>query len=350
MAQLCLLVSADEGLVRILLPEQRRVTLGRGPKSQVRLGDASVSRDHAALHVGAPPAGSADGAPKVSLEDLRSANGSSVLGYRLEPKQRCPLPLGATFDLASTTLLVHEKRRLPSPAKASAKASRAAVGAKAAAKPARAARGVRPVCVDPKSQRIHALLDVLGPSPLDVLVVGETGTGKRMFAHAIVARSPRAGKPCVTVDSGTLDLEQLDAARDEAGAGGTLIFERVDELPRELHDKVLASHRGGPRRIFTARAEGLRLATMVSGFSIAMPPLRARREDIVPLAELFLAKSARQLQERVPRLSEQAKNALSRHEWPRNARELEGVMDRAALDADGAEWIDLEHLRLPRYE
>jgi transcriptional regulator with PAS, ATPase and Fis domain len=52
----------------------------------------------------------------------------------------------------------------------------------------------------------------------------------------------------------------------------------------------------------------------------------------------------------VPRLSEQAKNALTRHEWPRNARELEGVMDRAVLDADGAAWIDLEHLRLPRYE
>lgn len=326
MAQLCLLVSADEGLVRIPLPERRRLTFGRAARCDVALDDASMSREHAALHLGPGTP------PRLAVEDLRSANGSSVLGYRLDPRQKCPLPLGVAFDLGSTTLLIHERRKVPR------------------AKPSRAPRGrVDPISVDPKSQRVHALLDVLGPSTLDVLVVGETGTGKRVYAHALIARSSRAKKPMVTVDSGTLDLAQLQAAREEA-AGGTLLFERVDELPRELHEKVLGPHRGGPRRIFTARAEGLRLASMMAGFAVAMPPLRARRDDIVPLAELFISRSARQLQERVPRLSEQAKNALTRHEWPRNARELEGVMDRAVLDADGAEWIDLEHLRLPRYE
>ena len=324
MAQLCLLVSADEGLVRIPLPPRRRLTFGRAQRCDFVLDDASVSREHAALHVGPGLP------PRLALEDLRSANGSSVLGYHLDPRQKCPLPVGCMFELASSTLLVQERRKIPTP------------------KPGRG-RGPRPIAVDPKTQRIHALLDVLGPSSLDVLVVGETGTGKRTFAHAIVARSPRAKKPLVSLDSGTLDHAELAAAQKEAGAG-TLLFERVDELPRELHEKVLGPHRGGPRRLFTARAEGLRLASMMTGFAVAMPPLRARREDIVPLAELFTERSAKQLKEQVPRLSEQAKNALTRHEWPRNARELEGVMDRAVLDADGAEWIDLEHLRLPRYE
>jgi two-component system, NtrC family, response regulator AtoC len=327
-AQLCLLVSADEGLVRIPLPQvgtRRRLTFGRAARCDIPLNDASMSREHAALLIGQ------GSVPKLAVEDLRSANGTHVLGYKLDPRQKCPLPLGAVFDLASTTLLVHERRKLPQP------------------KPLRPVRGPKPVAVDPHSQRIFALLDVLGPSSLDVLLVGETGTGKRTYAHALVARSSRAKKPLVTVDSGTLDLAQLSAAREEAGAG-TLLFERVDELPRELHGKVLGPHRGGPRRLFTARAEGLRLASMMAGFSVALPPLRARRDDIVPLAEVFIERSAKQLQEKPPRLSEQAKNALTRHEWPRNARELEGVMDRAVLDADGAEWIDLEHLRLPRYE
>ena len=323
LSQLALLVSADEGLRRISIPAgRRRVTIGRAKKCDLVLDDGSVSREHAAIYTGV----------RLALEDLGSSNGTWLLGRRMDAHEKAQLPLGAAFDLAESTMLVHDRRKIPRLKPSSGRAAKAG-----------------PVVADPRSLRLYGFLQVIAPSPLDVLLVGDTGTGKRTYAHALVARSPLAKKPLVTVDCGTLDHAQLGAAREEAGSG-TLLFERVDELPDSLRSKVLGPRRGGPRRIFTARAAGPRLATEISGFALAMPPLRMRREDILPLARLFVERSAKQLHERTPELSEQAANALTRHEWPRNVRELESVIDRAVLDADGAEWIDLEHLRLPRYE
>jgi DNA-binding NtrC family response regulator len=304
------------------LGAKRFVVGGREASCSVVIDAGSVSRKHAALHLG----------PRPTLEDLGSSNGTLLLGERVE-KTKVPLPLGAAFDLAGTTLLLQEKKRLP------------AVLPKT--------RGVRkngPIVADPLARRIWALVEILGPSPLDVLIAGETGAGKRTYAEALVARSDRAKKPFVAIDSGTLDGASLAAALDEAD-GGTILFERVDELPAPLRPRVLGPRlKTSARRIYTAHTLATRLAATIGGFAVAIPPLRARRDDIVPLACLFAARSAAQLDEPVPQISEQAANALTRHEWPRNVRELQGVMDRAVIEADGAKWIDLEHLRLPRYE
>jgi transcriptional regulator with AAA-type ATPase domain len=324
---LSLLVSADEGLVRLPLPQGKRLVLGRRETCDVVLDDDSASRRHAALHVQTG---------RVLLEDLGSSNGTFLLGRRLGRREKAILPLGAAFDLAGTTLVLHERRKLP-----------AAVGASRA----RARRGT-PLVADPAMARLYALLEVLAPSTADVLVLGETGTGKRMYAEAILARSPRAKGPYVTVDCGTLDKAALTAALEEADRG-TILFERVHDLPPALRPKVLGTKRtraAAPRRIFTAYPEARKLALAFNGFSLEIPPLRRRRDDIAPLARLFATRSAKQLGEPTPELSQQASNALTRHEWPRNVRELQGVMDRAVIDADGAAWIDLEHLRLPRYD
>jgi DNA-binding NtrC family response regulator len=317
-----LLLSTDEGLRLAPLGRKRVVVLGRDASCDVVIDDGSVSRKHAALHLGRRP----------TLEDLGSSNGTCLLGTRLESKAKVLLPLGATFDLAGTTLLLQEKKKL------------------SASPPRRRDRRISPIVADALARRVWALVEVIGPSPHDVLIAGETGCGKRTYAGALVARSDRSKKPLVAVDSGTLDGASLAAAVEEAN-GGTLLFERVDELPAPLRPRVLGPRlRTSARRMYTARTGAERLAGTISGFAVAIPPLRARRDDIVPLARLFVARSAAQLDVPVPELSEQAANALTRHEWPRNVRELQGVMDRAVIEADGAKWIDLEHLRLSHYD
>jgi transcriptional regulator with AAA-type ATPase domain len=322
---LSLLVTTDERLVRVLVPARRRIVLGRAEGCDVRIDDGSVSRRHAVLHL----------ATRVAIEDLGSANGTWVLGARLPHGGRAALPLGAAFELAGTTLILQVRRKLPPDA----------VG------PARAKKKLAAVVVaDPAMVRRYALLDVIAASDLDVLVAGEAGTGKRVFAETLIARSPRAKKPLVVVDGGTIDPRSMADALKGA-VDGTLLVQRADELPPAIAPKLLAAPKGHKaRRIFTAHGDGVALARAIGGFSMYLPPLRERREDILPLARAFASRSAAQLDEPVPEISEQAANALTRHDWPRNVRELQGVIDRAIIDADGAAWIDLEHLRLPRYD
>jgi DNA-binding NtrC family response regulator len=318
-------MSTEEECSITPLPRRRTVLVGRDAACDVVLDDRSVSRRHAALHLGA----------RTALEDLGSSNGSWLLGVRIRSKAKTPLPLGAMFELGGTTLIVHERKRLP---------------ANAPRNRGRKAANSKVVVADPATRRLWRLVEVIGPSSLDVLVAGETGTGKRTYAEALVARSDRAKRPFVAVDSGTLDAASLAAALDEA-ADGTVLFERVDEVPASLRARVLKPRRRSPaRRLYTAQTDTERLAKAIGGFSVVVPPLRARTDDIVPLALRFAARSAAQLDEAAPALSDQAANALTRHEWPRNLRELQGVMDRAVIHADGAAWIELEHLRLPRYD
>ncbi|MCK6548976.1 sigma-54 dependent transcriptional regulator [Myxococcota bacterium] len=224
----------------------------------------------------------------------------------------------------------------------------------------------------------------IAASEVSVLVTGETGTGKELYARALHELSGRARGAFVPVNCGALPIDIADnelfghtagaythAAETQSGlvesaGGGTLFLDEVDALPlaiqvkllRFLQDRsyrrlgcptlriadvrVVAAMNAEPR---SAVAEGrlrsdlyYRLATV----SVEMPPLRERRDDIVELAEHFLREHGGDDR----RLSPFAVAALLRYDWPGNVRELEGVIRRAVILAEGCE-VSPEHLVLP---
>jgi transcriptional regulator with GAF, ATPase, and Fis domain len=224
--------------------------------------------------------------------------------------------------------------------------------------------------------RVFRLLDVLQHSEATVLVTGESGTGKEVVARVIHAQSPRREGPFVAVNAAALPGALLEselfghvrgaftgatrdrAGRFEAASGGTLFLDEVGDLPLHLQVKllrVLQEHTyervgdDAPRktcaRIVAATNRDLRQAVLRGSFRedlyyrlrvfpIELPPLRARREDIEPLARLLLssvcARTGRALQ-----FSPDALRALLSHDWPGNVRELENALEFAVTVCRG---------------
>lgn len=228
------------------------------------------------------------------------------------------------------------------------------------------------VFIDPRSQRLHAELEALAPTSLAILIQGETGSGKELLARQIHRSSQRPGL-FVAVNCGALGGAQAQAelfghsagqSRPSAAGrtgwvgsatGGTLYLDEIADLPRCLQDQLLATlqtgeiHRVGTTqptpvavRLIAATSIDLARAVWAGTFSpelfeylnagfIALPPLRQRPADILPLAEYFLAMYAERLELPLPAISEDAVSALQRHRWPGNTRELENVIHFALL-------------------
>ncbi|MFN4325135.1 MAG: sigma-54 interaction domain-containing protein [Azonexus sp.] len=222
----------------------------------------------------------------------------------------------------------------------------------------------------------------VAPSDAAVLLQGESGTGKELVANAIHHMSRRATKPFVAVDCSGLAETLFESelfghergaftgavARKtglvEAAAGGTLFIDEVGDIPLSIQVKLLRLLETGTFRrvgstelrradIRVVSATHRPLADMVRDgsfrqdlfyrlniFPIHLPPLRERRDDIVPLAEALLARVAggRQL-----RLGRAAIGWLRDYAFPGNVRELRNLLERACLLCDGDE-IDLRHL------
>lgn len=221
-----------------------------------------------------------------------------------------------------------------------------------------------------------------------VLILGETGTGKELFAQAIHYLSARAGHPCVAVNCGALppDLVEAELFGHARGAftsahesrvglvaqaqGGTLFLDEVDSLTpvaqvkllRFLQDKSYRSV-GGSReqhadvRIVCAsngdlidhcRTGAFRgdLFYRLNVLTLNLPPLRERGDDLIDLAQLFLVRFARQYERPAVRLGVQALQRLRAHAWPGNVRELEHVIERAVLLAPGND-LQPQDLDLP---
>jgi formate hydrogenlyase transcriptional activator len=235
----------------------------------------------------------------------------------------------------------------------------------------------------PALKRALAEVELAAPAGTTVLLLGETGTGKELFARAIHNLSPRRDRTfvkinCAAIPSGLLESELFGHERGaftgainqkigrfELADRGTLFLDEVGDLPLELQPKLLRvlqeqefERLGGNRTqrvdVRVVAATNQDLAKLVSErafrsdlyyrlnvFPIQIPALRERAEDLPLLVRYFVQRFSRQLNKGVEYIPADAMDALTHYSWPGNVRELENLIERAVLLSPGKE------LRIP---
>jgi len=220
-------------------------------------------------------------------------------------------------------------------------------------------------------------LERVAPTTATVLVHGETGTGKELFARAIHESSPRRNGPLIKVNCGALTPSLLESelfghekgaftgatqrrsGRFELADGGTLFLDEVSELPLDAQTKLLrvlqereVERVGGstpiPVDVRIVAATNRELAADVRAnrfrsdlffrlnvFPIEIPPLRERREDIPALAAAFMSRLSARLGAKPKQVDDDALAYLQAYDWPGNVRELENVLERATILSRG---------------
>ena len=229
----------------------------------------------------------------------------------------------------------------------------------------------------PALGKVLRQIEMVAPTEASVLVLGESGVGKELVAHAVHERSARRGHPLIKVNCGAVPGELFEseffghvrgaftgAARDRVGRfeladGGTLFLDEVGEIPLAHQPKLLRVLQEGTfERVGDGRtrkvdvrliaatnrdladevARGRFRADLyyrLSVFPIEVPPLRARREDVPMLAQHFVKRSARRLAVPEPRLTQAQARELQLYDWPGNVRELQHVVERAVILSRG---------------
>jgi len=229
------------------------------------------------------------------------------------------------------------------------------------------------VSKNPKFNKMKKDAQRIARSSSTVLLTGESGVGKNLFAHAIHIASPRADRPFVKVNCAAIPETLLEselfgyAPGSFTGASkngkpgyferahkGTIFLDEIGDMPQSIQVKILQvlqdkefmrvggnSYQEVDVRIIAATNRDLREAITKGTFredlyyrlnviELYLPPLRDRPEDILPLAESFIKKYNQILGSNVMGINQQAKNALEYHAWPGNIRELENAIERAA--------------------
>jgi DNA-binding NtrC family response regulator len=233
------------------------------------------------------------------------------------------------------------------------------------------------VAQSPEMRPILELIERVGPSEANVLITGENGTGKGVVARALHAVSARASRPLVTVNTGGLsetifeselfghvrgaftDAKADRVGRFELADGGTLFLDEIANITLPQQARLLrvletgefervgsSKTRRANVRILSATNANLGdevaagrfrrdLLFRLNTVEIPLPPLRSRRADVVPLADLFLAEHVRRYRKPLRGFDEAALAALLAHPWPGNVRELSHAVERGVLMAAG---------------
>ncbi len=234
-------------------------------------------------------------------------------------------------------------------------------------------------------QHVYDLIHQVAPNNTNVLITGETGTGKELAARAIHRASPRKKALFVPINCAAIPDDILEselfghtrgaftgAAQDRAGKfemahGGTIFLDEITEMPLPMQAKLLRvlqereiERLGSNRRVSVdirvvvatnrnpqqAVQNGLLredLFYRINVFTLEMPPVRARVEDIPLLVQHFLEHHGTKLGYERLQISDQALQSLQQYDWPGNVRELENVLERAAVLSRGKP-IDSTHL------
>jgi len=228
----------------------------------------------------------------------------------------------------------------------------------------------------PAFESVLAEVQRVAPTDSTVLVLGETGTGKELIAHAIHNLSERCGRSFVKLNCAAIPFDLLESelfghekgaftgavaqkiGRFEMADTGTLFLDEIGDLPLALQPKLLrvlqeqeferlGSGRTHQINVRLVAATHRDLAQMVAEnefrsdlyyrlnvFPVLVPPLRERREDIRQLVLHFAEMFARRMRKRVEQIPETTMDAFIRYAWPGNVRELQNLIERAVIRSD----------------
>jgi len=228
----------------------------------------------------------------------------------------------------------------------------------------------------PAIQQCIAYARKVAPTDTAVLLHGETGTGKEVFARAIHQASMRSGRSFIALNCAAIPKELMESELFGHAAGaftgaakakkglieeadqGTLFLDEIGELPLEMQAKLLrvleygeyvrlGDHRMSRVnvRLITATNRNLQeeiskgrfredLYYRISTFQIYLPPLRERKEDIIPLAEHFIAYFSKKLNKNIEQVDQSFLESLQRYSWKGNIRELKNIVERSIIIDD----------------
>ena len=239
--------------------------------------------------------------------------------------------------------------------------------------------------------RVRDVVDKVAVTDANILITGENGTGKEVLAREIHRRSLRRQSPMVSIDMGAIPESLFeselfghkkgaftDAHTDREGkfitaSGGTLFLDEIGNLSQQSQQKMLVALQNRSivplgsdeavavdirliaatnRDLFKMVGEGdfrQDLLYRINTIHIELPPLRQRKEDILPLAEIFLTRYANRYNKGELRFTEEAQQALKEYVWVGNIRELQHTVEKAVIMAENRD-VDVEQLRLQPIE